>query len=447
MVGSIISNLFLLIIALSSLFLININSLNSFWILNLAILLFVVALFLSLVFLNQFVFPLYNGEQRFLSILSLFKFLIGILTKVLIVRDGMAVTPTENTSKNSGIAIWLDSASAAVIINQFGEHRVLGKGFWFLNHNERILDIVSLKKKTQTLGPLPGEIPFRPKMIDETSESYDFRRRRTGETLALTRDGCEICATISCEYQIDNSKGKEQGGFLMDTAAVWKAIKYSKSPIGSSRSKNSNSTDWTLLPGIFAVKVWKEIASQLSLAEIMEINGNNSSTITLINEQIQMRLTRATYQTGAVENEGKTKRFPSPEFRALQACGIRVLNVTVSKINIPDFFAAKLHEGWRERKIQEGETIAKEMAEYLNALDREARRQALLDFSSALARFSSNPQDGRIISNTDLLSANLKGILYLIRHDALLAQSLEKDYQQLTNLNDFIIRTRSETNE
>ncbi len=362
-------------------------------------------------------------------------------------RDGMAVKPIKLTSKNSDISIWLDSASAAVIADKFGNHKVLGRGFWFLLREERILEIVSLKKKTQTVGPLPGEFPFRPKMVDETSESYDLRMRRKEETITLTRDGCEICASISFDFQIDTSNGKDQGGFLMDSNSVWKAIKYSQTRIRNSQSKLWDRSDWTILPGILVVKIWKDISSQLSLAEIKGNVADNSDSIIPIGEQIQNRLTRATYQIGTIDNGCKIKRIPSPEFRVLQESGVRVLNVTISKINIPDGFAAKLEEEWRKSKKQEGESIRKEMAEELNALDREARKQALLDFSYALARFSSNPLDGQSQPNLDHLSVNLKGILYLIRHDPQLTQSLEKDYQLLTNLYEFIIQTRSELNE
>jgi len=445
--GSILSHFFLLGFLLLLLLVINLDSINLVWYFSLALLVFGIALLFTLIFFSQFLFPLNSIDQRIETILHLLRFIFGKITRIAIIRDGQIVSPEIAISNQPVRAIWSDSASAAVVENNIGKQRVFSGGFWFLQNSERLVGLVSLKKQTYTLGPLPFDKPYMPKQPQETFEIYTSRIKKAGETHAVTLDGCEVCATIFIEYQIDNKSKYLRNGFGFDPDSIKKNV-YSKLPLqddGYTIIKSEKG--WESIPPTLTARIWKELVQQLKLAQLVYEHNSELSMLKIISNQIQKRLTQATSNQSGSQDGTKITRQANHEFRELYNRGIRVNKVEVTHLHIPELYEKELLNEWCHNILREGELLNQNIRERLYDLDKKARTQALLDFSYALARYSKNQPNTTISPLIFQLTANLKGILYLIRHNPLLVQGLEKDYQQLTNLSDFLIHSKGMTDE
>lgn len=425
----------LVLIILLSLYLLNMSSINQFWVVILAIFSFLIAFGFFAVFFSQFTAPVTTMEQRLILFWQFIQFVYGSSKRLVIAKNGELSALFTPHSKNPASMVWLDSASAAVIEKINGEKQVAASNLIFLSPKDQIKGIADLYVHSLMMGPFPTENLFQTSRSKESTKDYIESSRRLKETIAYTSDGQPISVTLWIEFKVQNNKSS-LNSFGFDPLAVEKALIQKK----TAGIEFKPWIDWKVLAPSLAIKCWRDAISKFTFAQLVE-NKTGTYLIGTIISELRHRMMRSTFTTGP-----ESERLISNEFLQFSERGIKVISFDITNLRFPESlefeWASKWNDTFHDQKIKTEKTIY----ELVSSINRSAKRTAVMDYAYNLARFINSGTINPAHNSNEILYRIIKGELFLVRHDPQLVNYCEKEYQQLTNLLDWLENQTSAQN-
>jgi hypothetical protein len=304
--------------------------------------LLVLSFFIFLFFFSIFIIPFKEIKDLIPIFHRVLLFMTGKHGLISHVNNGVKTEKNVVSTKNNPGLILLDSSSAAVIGKTTRYHRTVGPGVVFTQKSDVIADTVDLQLQKKIIGPLEGENPYSEKQKNENPSSYTSRVQRASETKAVTRDGIEIVATFSLTFKIKSKPGEGNSPFGYDSLSVERAI------LGQAVNTNSepqygSPKNWTILPGLLAMGIWRDLIHKYKLNELFQVNG---SQIDYCLENILFQLTHQKYEELDEFGKKKGNYIPSREYQLLEDRGIDFLGIQLNNFSFPPEIEDGLANQW-----------------------------------------------------------------------------------------------------
>jgi regulator of protease activity HflC (stomatin/prohibitin superfamily) len=295
--------------------------------------LLIMALTASLLVAAQFVLPVESGRDRLLAIRRILGYALGERGPVTFVEEGVARQAfTEDQRPGPGVFL-VDNASAVVLRTNTAFTRAVGPGVVFTKPGERCAEALDLRPQVRRVTGFPsnGEDPSD---ADVTSE-------------AITQDGISISAELSITFILDpGHAGSPRLGRLADKPP------YDFNPTSVERAVYAHTfgefgdVPWTQIPGLLVTDVWREEVKHWSLDSLLSTPIGKAPPLDQICHTLRKRLIPPSpkdFQTSARERV-ETSR----ELNILDSRGIRILDITITNLDLPKAIQEQRSLGWRE---------------------------------------------------------------------------------------------------
>ena len=172
----------------------------------------------------QFALPVTTLGRRLELSRRLWLHVWGAHGPVTFVQNGRRIERSGEPGRAGPGLLWIDTASAAVMLTPAGNVRVLGPGIHFTRTHERLDKTFSLHIQVCALGPEDSEPIFaslQDEADEETRANHEFAQRRRRAVSGLTRDGHEVIPQIQVSFKLDDSSASSgepgsQFGFSSD---------------------------------------------------------------------------------------------------------------------------------------------------------------------------------------------------------------------------------------
>lgn len=429
---SIFRYLMYVFLLLVSLLLINFNKENTVGILLLSMIVFLISVSFFFIFFTQIIFPYKTLESRWMGLVAFSNFLLGAKVHLTTIIDGKLVKAAPAPTKKMFHFVWLDSSSIAVVKSGQTNPRILFTGFSCLNHGEEILACYSTKPQFITLGPHHLENPYQTLQTWESQESYRARKERAADTMAITMDGSEICATIHVQFHIDLKR--LQAGIDKVTSQRQRHQKDEKFFLHL-----RTQSDWHGLVSESVVAAWRELARQLTSEEVRFPKETRQSTQIFMGEHIKKVLTRSQFTSSPGAIQDRQSNAFNPLYIRLKEAGIWITDVSIIQIRMPDVIEEQILIN-KDLQIQSSAILTRrKVLNKISTLQKDATILADIEFATSLARFLNGSEFEGELSKSQKLASIIKGLMHLIRQSPPLATGFQGRYQQLTNLQDQLI--------
>jgi len=334
--------------------------------------------------------------------------------------------------------IILDTASAAVLRTPVKYKGAIGPGIAFTERNDLIAGIVDLHIQSQNIGPRQEEDPFAPQQKGESNASYEARMARRNETLAVTRDGIQICVNVSVRFKLDSKPGEGNSAYGYNPISVEKAIIGQSINFEKPDDNPDRITSWKWYPINLTVDILREYISKYTLNEIFPLSKSDINLIDLISNQIRQRLTQSHYYK--IDSYGKelNETVFSKEFDLLTKRGIKFIDLSITNLRLPAQIEEELHARWRtswmdvankEKKIVEQEQAIQSLS---------GQDQALMDYAYGASKHLGSYPETINFSPKELLISLLKGNLDTISQDPELSSLLGSEYKDISELIEWV---------
>ncbi len=362
----------------------------------------VMVFFGTLALASQFVLPVSRPEERWQSVWRILDYVAGQHGPIVFVRDGMLVGSAEELQRKGAGVMLLDAASAAVLEKGREFSRAVGPGITFLEHKERIVATLDLRKQS-----------------------------RSQSTQALTRDGIQVKADVSVTFALDPGsqmslrdspdetdflgRRREMPPFPFNPDSVFKAY-YGEAVTEKEAIK------WIDLPVIVAAEHFRDLANRFTLDELFEIANEGAAPL----KTLQAHL--------------KTVVQSSPH---LQSRGIKVYSVSVGMPELPENVMKQRVRSWAarwEQKIlQEMGRANADIEELQEEAKAEAKAEILKELRGGLARLSpgnGSPEHGHeivreLISGMDRIAADPMTSMFLSGDSAQFLAHMKRKWEGL----------------
>lgn len=244
---------------------------------------FGIGIFVWLAFFSQFVLPVNRFRERQKIFERLLLHIFGGHGPAIFVEDGYALARKGEKDKKGPGVYWLDSASAGQLRTFAKFTRTIGPGVHFTEANEFSAGFVDLHRQSQKMGPDAKDDPFEKCPEDMSEEAFRDRpsQKRRDETIALTRDGIEVTASINVLFKINAIPVKGNGPGSRFGYPIKSPTKPQKHPVFKAivgeginplRPEDSQKFAWNQLPGSLAADLWREYLSKFTLQELFQSN-------------------------------------------------------------------------------------------------------------------------------------------------------------------------------
>ena len=351
-------------------------------------------------FFAQFVLPAQSRKERMKVPGLLFRSIGAEKGTAVFIQEGELIERSEESTRKGKGMILLDTASAAILHKKGEFTRAVGPGLVFTEKNEKISNIVDLRKQVRTLGPSDGDKIFfgedEEDPLAEDPEEQKARQARRLQTSGLTRDGIEVVPNITTTFRLKTEQGEGGTQFGYRDESVKRALLHEAIIAGKKDGDKPRKIPWHWLPAHLAADLWREYLRKFTLNQLFyieEFKGNEIATsaekgfdktaFNRIHEMIKMRLQQ---EKVSVLNEygepieGESR--PSREYEILESHGIMVESVGITNLRLRD--EEKLIDRWKatwlvQAKKQEANT------EKMHQLMRQrSETQALIEISNTL---------------------------------------------------------------
>ena len=330
----------------------------------LALLIFFFSLVTFLIFFGQFILPVLNLTERIKAVQRLILYLLGDHGPAFFIENGELRERRIDRSKNGPGVVILDTASAAVLRTPVKYKGAIGPGIAFTERNDIIAGIVDLHIQSQSIGPRQEEDPFSPLQKGESTASFEARMARKNETLAVTRDGIQICVNLSVRFKLDAKPGEGNSAYGYNPKSVEKAIIGQSINFEKPDDNPDRISSWKWFPVNLTIDVFREYISKYTLNEIFPLTKSEINLLDLISNQIKLRLTQSHYYQ--IDSYGKelNETVFSKEFELLKNRGIKFIDLSITNSRFPAQIEEELQTRWktswldvanREKKIVEQE--------------------------------------------------------------------------------------------
>jgi hypothetical protein len=404
----------------------------------LALLIFFLSFVIFLIFFGQFILPVLNLPERIKAVQRLIMYLLGDHGPAFFIENGELRERRIDRSKNGPGVIILDTASAAVLRTPVKYKGAIGPGIAFTERNDLIAGIVDLHIQSQNVGPRQDEDPFAPHQKGESTASYEARMARRNETLAVTRDGIQICVNLSVRFKLDSTPGEGNSAYGYNHLSVEKAVIGQSINFEKPDDNPDRITSWKWYPINLTIDILREYISKYTLNEIFPLSKSDINLIDLISNQIKQRLTQSHYYQ--IDSYGKelNETLFSKEFDLLTKRGIKFIDLSITNLRFPAQIEDELHTRWRtswldvankEKKIVEQEQAIQSLS---------GQDQALMDYAYGTSKHLGSYPGTIDLSPRELLISLLKGNLDTISQDPELSSLLGSEYKDISDLIEWV---------
>jgi hypothetical protein len=411
---------------------------NNFKLLIISLIIFAITTIVSITFFSQFVLPVRQPKDRIQAASRLFSYILGKHGPAIFIENGQLRERKDEHLKNGPGVILLDTASAAVLRTPVNFKGAVGPGIAFLGSLDSIAGVVDLHIQTQKLGPRETENPFLVQQLKESDVSYFARKNRRLETQAITRDGIEVCSTISVDFKLDASQGMGNSEFGFNPQSVEKAIIGLSIDLTKSEDNPDKNVSWKWLPAQITVDLWREYLSKITFDELFPLSINDISQVDGILMQIKNRLTQPNYLLLDDYGHHLNESNFSKEYDLLRNRGIKVLSISISNFKFPKPIEDNLIDRWKSSWLdyaqKDQEIINKKRA--FQAID--GKDQALMDYAYGTTSELGSVSPDIELSDFEILEMLLKSNQKIINQDSGLASVLNDEYADISRLIEWV---------
>jgi hypothetical protein len=322
-------------------------------------------------FFSQFILPIQNPKHRKEIYKRVKNFDTGEHGPALFIKNGRVILHGSEMDKRGPGLIVLDTASAAVLRTDTEIKETVGPGVKFTSGNEYIAGSVDLRSQWQYVGP------------NALSEH---------QTLAKTRDGAEVSATISIKFSLKRPTQKtptESGvtsQYGYDEEAVQNAILREIIEIDG---EEKQPMPWNEFPVYLVVNIWREYAQKFKTNELFASNANGESGLQFIEKMINMRVRQINMD--ALDDMGNPTviKTESREFKELQERGLEIEEVRIHNIHFDAATEELILSQWNPdwlKNVRQEEKVLNETEMLIRTVARE-------EASKRFARLATRPFD------------------------------------------------------
>ncbi len=328
------------------------------------------ALGLSLILAAQFVLPVESGRDRLLAIRRLIGYALGERGPVTFVEEGKARQAyAEDRRPGPGVFL-IDNASAVVLRTDTAFTRAMGPGVVFTRPGERCAEALDLRPQIRPITGSATEID--PSEAEVTSE-------------AVTQDGINISADLSITFMLDPGlEGNPRLGRLADKPPYEYNQDSVERAVYAHTFGEFGDVPWTQIPALVVVDVWREQVKSWPLNDLLDLNTEREAPLDQIRAALRERLLPP-----ARRDFHKEIAEPSPDSRELEILksrGIRILEIEISNLALPESIEEDRVLRWRETWAGEVQTAMQDSIDRIKHAqekgESEADRKFLTDFGS-----------------------------------------------------------------
>ena len=398
----------------------------------------IVSIIIFLVFFGQFILPVLNISDRLKSIERLINYILGDHGPAFFIENGELRERKIDRSKSGPGVIILDTASAAVIRTQVKFKGAIGPGIAFTERNDMIAGIVDLHIQSQSVGPRQEEDPFAPQQKGESPAAYEARMARRNETLAVSRDGIQLCANVMVRFKLDSDPGEGNSAYGYNPDAVEKAIIGQSINFEKPDDNPERITSWKWYPINLTIDIFREYISKYTINELFPLSKSEINILDLITKQIKIRLTQSHYYLlDNFGNELKETEF-SKEYNLLKHRGIKFIDLVISNLRFPLQIEENLQSRWKSSWLEVANK-EKKLVEQEHAIQTiSGQDQALMDYAYGTSKHLGSFPTSNQLNSKEILISLLKGNLDTISQDPNLSILLDNEYKDISEILEWV---------
>lgn len=362
--------------------------------------LLITTLFLMTALAAQFVLPVRTPTERATVVGRLLRHLAGLSGPVAFIHNGRAKESGREASRRGPGVLLVDHASAAVLRTDVRFTGSVGPGLTFTAPGERLAEALDLRLQVRTL---PATRPI-------TQVESETQRETS---LALTRDGIPISAELRVTFVLH--PGRTLPPRLGSDP---NRPPYDFHPIAAGRAVyghaygTQHDVPWSRLPLLLVVDLWREEVKARALLDLIRPSPGSVPPLEEVQRAILARLTSPTYAIRRAD--GRVQWKPSREFHLLHERGIRVLEVEIHDLVLPEDVRQEHLLHWREAWSGAVREVLQDAEQRAEERRRAGRRQAVLELSGQLtSELRSRLAQGEPPGRRDTLAAILLDALRL----------------------------------
>lgn len=292
-----------------------------------------ILLAVCLPFTAQFILPVESPDERAAAVRRLFGHVLGERGPITFVKDGKAVEAHDD-SKRLGPGVFLvDHASAIVLRTDVQFTRAVGPGVVFTGPGERIAEALDLRRQVRTV---PGEIPATGQSTEPGAVT----------SLALTRDGIPVSADLNVTFMLHpGHTGKPREGDDPKLSPYEFSNKSAERAVFGHLYGDTGDKPWSDLPILFVTDLWREEIKSLQLSALISYVQDAPPPLERVRKSILRKLTMEPFD----DSTGSDQLEAFREAEILRARGIRVLDVSITKLQLPADVRREQNLRWQQR--------------------------------------------------------------------------------------------------
>ena len=271
-----------------------------------------------------------------------------------------------------------------------------------------------------------------------SSSAYEARISRKNETLAITRDGIQVCANFSLRFKLDAKPGEGNSAYGYNAVSVEKAIIGQSINFEKPDDNPERTTSWKWYPVNLTIDIFREYISKYTLNELFPLTKSETNLLDLIAHQIKLRLSQAQYYAIDIYGNELSETVFSKEFDLIKKRGIKFLDLSITNMRLPAQIEEELQTRWktswmdvanREKKIVEQEQAIQSLS---------GQDQALMDYAYGASKHLGSYPVTDDLDSKEILISLLKGNLDTISQDPGLSTVLGSEYKDITDLVEWV---------
>lgn len=339
-----------------------------------------IALVMSLVVFAGFVLPVHTPWQRLQTI---WRMIVHWFKPdhAWFIRNGQVDAHDLAYGERGPGVVVLDAASAAVFKHLNDTPRPRGPGVVFTRNEERLYELLDLRRKALWLGPHLDESPFEVRGEGELQADYRGRYYRREQTKAMTRDGVEVAPTLRVVYSLDGKAVEDGTQFDYDAEAVLKVADGDHPQARYCRRSGKIVSTREEIITCAATTLWQDGLARFKLAELFgEVDpgghpgpAGQPNGLNAIVEGMRQRLTQAELPGAGGGLE------PNPIYQEFQARGLQVHAVSLEAVHLAEDDRLSLLQNWHASWSKQLELDAQRLQQC-------EQERALSDYALAAAR-------------------------------------------------------------
>lgn len=363
-----------------------------------------ITLMLMIALSAQFSLPVKGGPERIAVLRRLLGFLAGERGPVTFLRNGEVIEAHGERARRGPGVLLIDYASAAVLRTDVKLTRAVGPGLVFTESGERIEEAVDLRRQMR-------------KVDGFTPPAGEAAALESTNSLAVTKDGIPVSTDLSVQFMLDPGDlvAPHEGRIAKKPPFPWKLSAVEKAVYGHAYGE-SEDIPWTELPLRLTIDLWREIVKEKTLKELTTFSEGTDPPLERVKFEILQRFTRPVEE--GQDGKGEESDATSRESRILQQRGIRILDVGISHLHLPEDVHLERMQNWRHDWVSDIQAALSEAQDEADraAFDGEVKAGELL-FESLTSTLLEQLEKGSSPNKRDTIRCILKDAVELCSKD------------------------------